>query len=850
MVPVDASYDTMRELGRFGKFHVVDLNETAPAPTDFFLLHKKRVVAASYWEKKLKRFEELMVEFKVQLPPFDAAENDPSVESKSGDVVSEVRNYIEPLELELSRNIEYRNAETRKLNELFERHVVLEAAKAHLFQAEVPLGSIMPPDHTELKQPLMMDHQDPITGSSSRSSHLQHMEDGGSKFHNYICGVMPAMQQGHFDRMLFRISRGNAYARYGEIEQLINDPATNEPVKKVVFYVAFVGVQIGRRIEKMCDYFRATRYEVPEAPENVEAQLRAIERETGEKQEVVTRTNEQIVQLLNRVARDPTLPHLHGGACNSPLRMYQESLRREKIISDTLKKVVVTNGSRMMRVEGWCPVEDLDSMHVALAEASRQTGSQPPIVQYPQVRGRPPTYFKLNKFTSTFQGIVNTYGIPRYQEVNPGLFTIVTFPFLFGVMYGDIGHGTLLFFFSLYLLINEKKFEAQVKNRTMPELLGMAFGGRYLLFMMSLFAIYAGFVYNDCMSVPIDFFGSAWEFNQTAVVNATDGVNFTTLAGPPTKSYPFGLDPGWFHTKNELTFFNSLKMKLSVTIGVVHMSFGIILGLFNHLYFRNYVSIYCEFIPQLLFLLSVFGYMIFLIIIKMCIDWDNSPGRVPPSLIQTMIKMFLSPGSVPAEEQLYANQGLVQVALVLLAVACIPWMLFPKPYVERYLHEKKKAVQNLYIQASSDDHDEKHHAAAAAHDSHSGGGGHDDGEEYVFSEHMIHQSIHTIEFVLGAVSNTASYLRLWALSLAHAELASVFWDKMIMSYGVETGKFYMTFVAMAVWVVATAGVLCAMDVLECFLHALRLHWVEFQNKFFQADGYSFEPFNFEIKDDD
>jgi V-type H+-transporting ATPase subunit a len=241
----------------------------------------------------------------------------------------------------------------------------------------------------------------------------------------------------------------------------------------------------------------------------------------------------------------------------------------------------------------------------------------------------PPTHFEETDWAAPGQTIIDLYGIPTYKEVNPAIFANITFPFLFGVMFGDIFSGTILLCAGMCFY-----------TTTMKEAAPAAYQFRHFYLLMGIFSVYCGFLYNDYTAIPLYLFGeSCYNFTPNAEQTSS------TISARENCVYPFGLDPVWYASTDELTFTNSLKMKMAVILGVFQMCLGICMKGFNNLHFKNEgtLSFMFEFIPSILMMVALFGFMDYLIVMKWLTNWEGNTANAP-SIITTMITMALGMG--------------------------------------------------------------------------------------------------------------------------------------------------------------------------------------------------------------
>ncbi|KAG0465048.1 hypothetical protein HPP92_019212, partial [Vanilla planifolia] len=426
-----------------------------------------------------------------------------------------------------------------------------------------------------------------------------------------------------------------------------------EQVEKTVFVVFFSGEQARTKILKICNSVGANCYPVPE--------------DMTRRRQVTREVSTRLAELETTL--DAGIRHRKNVLSSIGCQVWQWTMMGPDAFFNGAK---VLTEDALCCFPGWCPAFAKPQIKDALQRATFDSNSQVGIIFHVMDSvDSPPTYFRTNRFTHAFQEIVDAYGVARYQEANPAVYSVVTFPFLFAVMFGDWGHGICLLLAALFLILRERKLGSQKLGSFME----MAFGGRYVILLMAFFSIYCGLIYNEFFSVPYHIFGSsAYKCGDSACRDA-----HTTGLIKYREPYKFGVDPSWRGSRSELPFLNSLKMKMSILLGVAQMNLGIILSYFDAKFHGNALDVRYQFVPQMIFLNSLFGYLALLIIVKWCTGSQAD-------LYHVMIYMFLSPMEDLGANQLFWGQKVLQILLLLMALVAVPWMLFPKPFILRKLH--------------------------------------------------------------------------------------------------------------------------------------------------------------------
>ena len=721
-----------------------------------------------------------------------------------------------------------------------------------------------------------------------------------------ITGLCYASDELRMKRMIFRVSHDKVLCTFFEAE-FPEEFNPKEPMKIFVMFCPKIDYLIAKMI-KVCEVYNCPRFDIPE-------------NYVGHVMEILPDIFEKILEHKNYLleAKKTLKSYLEDYILiKKKLQLYKIYFKREKLVFLNLAKC--NCGDNFIDGEIWVLQKNFEKLKHEL-NSRVDDDSIATFIDVKDYGMERPTYIDVNEFTYPFQEIVNQYGIPNYHEINPGYFTIITFPFLFGIMFGDVGHGLILFFITLYLFnlanknrkkqgpinsdelpfINDKNNnnsrEINILDSPEDSMLKSFVQYRYFFLLCSIFGIFCGFMYNEFFAIPLNLFGTCYtsKKNGELILSKEHRIN-----APDKKCvYPVGLDPSWIGTVNELTYTNSLKMKLSIIVGVLHMMLGIFIRGINNINAKNHTAFYFEFIPQFLFMGLMFGYLISMIFYKWGTDYDSNTHEAP-SLLTIMINMAIKLGEIDGKPLFESFMGFSQESInrliLFICVLLIPIMLLVKPinFYMRKVKTKGIKYRNDGVSLIKNENKNDDNINININDNNNINNDYDINNDdnmnlnnsgdyslslsqesaikpnelyselyatqkikykeeaktkYQFIELFIGQLIEVIEYVLGTVSNTASYLRLWALSLAHTALSHVFIEKTFIGYIQNdhtniASSVIGVFIYFLLFLFATAFILIFMDAMECVLHTLRLHWVEFQNKFYKGAGYLFRPFSF------
>jgi len=253
------------------------------------------------------------------------------------------------------------------------------------------------------------------------------------------------------------------------------------------------------------------------------------------------------------------------------LQVTGELVNAERVLEEAKAQCGKTESTYV--IEGWLPANKIPDVQTSLG-----TVSEGHCVVQEWSGKNSPTMLRNPRGTGLFQRLTLGFGTPASTEIDPTILWIITYPLFFGLMFGDVGHGLIFMFVSAGLLFAKKRgvrFEAESLGG-LGGLFNMILEGAGLLVLGGAAATVCGFLYGTVM-------GSEEWFHK-----------LTGLEGPL-----------WFDPfKHPMTL-----LKVSIIIGIAHVSSGLILDIVNKVRNRDYQDLLAG--PGLwLWFYLVLGYLI------------------------------------------------------------------------------------------------------------------------------------------------------------------------------------------------------------------------------------------------
>jgi V/A-type H+-transporting ATPase subunit I len=505
--------------------------------------------------------------------------------------------------------------------------------------------------------------------------------------------------------------------------------------------VVTVPVELKEAVERILSAMQYEAFTIPEE-------------KAGSPEQIAMDAEDQIIKLQKEIEQLEQRKEHIALEWGIKILAAWETLDIERKRIDIKSYIVYTDQS--IKMWGWIPEgkeEELESiLRENVGPALEVTFDKPDFAEV-----EAPTYISNPKFMKPTEDVVKAFGVPNRHDLDPTKIMAFSFPLIFGLVFADVGQGFLIF------LIGYAALRANKKGQDWGSILGYVQNGAQGLMLMGIFAMLGGFLFGS-------FFGAE------------------TVIEP--------LWPIFAHTDpNRATH----MLKLSIEVGVIHISLGIIMALYNELKYKHMRKA----LINLSYLWMYLGFIILIFGVSYTSigNWFLTSGTV--SLWLPIIGLGYGTG---AHNPMYPVLPIAPLYFTLI--------MFIIPLVIMLLSSFKGGMDGV---------------------------------------------VHLLESIIGMISHTVSYARIFALNTVHIILSSVFITMVagpivipfppITLFGVEiipawvetshySGPPEMPLIGAFIGTLIV-GIL---EGLLGFMHTLRLHFVEWFSKFYHAGGVEFQPF--------